>query len=131
MRIEHFGVEFQINSPGLVLSLELHRRQLEMYYQSDFQTFPVRFQSRYDNRRNVGEKRKSRVKIHVVAPSVKTAKSQSEVKERPNFVQKWFTNLCENTSVHGLKYIGQAGVHWTERFEYALMSTFRSISAFL
>lgn len=102
-----------------------------MIYQSDFRTLPARFQPRYDSRRNFGNLRKSLVKINVISPSGKAVKSQSDDEEPTNYVQKWFLNFCDNTSVHGMKYIGQTGLHWSERFKPIATTMTRSIIAFL
>lgn len=91
-----------------------------MFYQSDFRTLPARFQPRYDYRRSFGNLRKSQVKVNVITPSGKVTKDEIAEEEDANFLRKWFFNFCDNTSVHGMKYIGQMNLHWTERWRKSL-----------
>lgn len=86
-----------------------------MIYQKDFNTFPARFQPRYDYQRSFGKLRKSLVKVKVTSPSGKNVKTDLSDDKEPNVFQTWFLDFCGNTSVHGMKFIGQSNLHWTER----------------
>lgn len=88
-----------------------------MFYESDFRTLPSRFPPRYDNRKSFRNWRKSGVKINVISPSGESVKNSSEDEKakKANFLQELFSDFSENTSIHGVKFIGQKSFHWTER----------------
>lgn len=82
-----------------------------MFYQSDYkisQFLPARYK-----RRSLGELRKklNKKKIETEVNFTDTTMN-SGVSE--NFISKYFLSFCENTTVHGIKYIGQ-DLHWFER----------------
>ena len=86
-----------------------------MIYQSDYSTFPVHFQPRYDYRRSF-RKSKSEAKINFVAPLSKIDESEEDIDDQKSSdFKSWFLDFCENTSIHGVKFIGQPGLHWSER----------------
>lgn len=83
-----------------------------MFYESDFRALPSRFQPRYDYRRSFTRfKGKHNVKVNVISPSGKTVTTEVQ----RNMLHKWFLDFCNDTSVHGMKYIGQTNLHWSER----------------
>lgn len=83
-----------------------------MIYERDFQTIP-RFRPRYDYRRSFGKK--NDVKINVISPSG-NVKAEESVEDPKSSLYKWWLNFCENSSIHGLRYIGQESLHWFERW---------------
>jgi hypothetical protein len=88
----------------------LASNQIEMFYNSDFRTLPARFHPRFDNKTSFGSLKTSQMKTDVVPRSEKTLDKtvKNEITGNPkNILHKWFINFCENSSVHGLKYIGQ------------------------
>lgn len=93
------------------ISLCLTRIHREMFYQSDFRTLPARFQTRYDYQRSFKALR--RRKLNSVAPLEKESKDE-EVEKTNEYLELWFS-FCNNTSVHGMKYLGQLKLNWTER----------------
>lgn len=83
-----------------------------MFYQSDFRTLPARFQPRHDNRQSLRKLRNSKV---VDIDENEREKGEREDEKSLTALQVWFLDLCGNTSVHGMKFIGQTSLHWTER----------------
>lgn len=85
-----------------------------MFYQSDFRTLPARFQPpRYDYRRSLKQLRKSEVDLNGKSEE---NDEKVQVDEKPlTALQTWFLDFCGNTSLHGMKFIGQTTLHWTER----------------
>jgi acid-sensing ion channel, other len=98
-----------------------------MLYQKDFLTLPARFNPRYDYRRNFRNFRKSDVKINVITPSGKTVEPLP-TDEQPRMLNKWFLNFCDNTSVHGMKFIGKSELHWAERAIWSIFVVFAIFS---
>ena len=84
-----------------------------MMYESDFRTIPFRFQPRYDYRRDLGSLRKSQAKINAIFPP-ETENDKASGDTKMTFY-KWWINFCDNSSIHGLRYIGQESLHWSER----------------
>lgn len=76
----------------------------------------MRFPPRYNVHRSFSHWHSKRIKINVVTPSGKITKAEnSDDDEQPKFLVKWFMNFCDNTSVHGMKFIGKSTMHWSER----------------
>ena len=89
-----------------------------MYSQSEFKQLP--FQPRFDYGRSLGQLRKSRKVKKKLEPEViiRHEKDDDEdANDKQTFITKWFYNFCENTSIHGVKYLGQSELHWSERFQ--------------
>ena len=82
-----------------------------MMFESDFRTIPYRFQPRHDYRKGLESLRKRQVKINTISPSKKKENNEDT---KVTFY-KWWINFCDNSSIHGLKYIGQENLHWSER----------------
>lgn len=87
-----------------------------MYSQSEFKSLP--FQPRFDYGRSLGQLRKSRkVKIKPEPEVIIKHESDDDDANDKQIILKWFYNFCENTSIHGVKYLGQSELHWSERFK--------------
>lgn len=84
-----------------------------MFYQSDFQTHPVRFQPRFDFHKSSKALRKRQKKIIDVSSTEKDL-NVVQVKEANVFFKLFYT-FCHNTSVHGMKYLGLTTLHWSKR----------------
>jgi hypothetical protein len=82
-----------------------------MLYESDFRSIPDRYRPRYDYRKSFG---KNDVKINVISPSGRVVKEET-IEDSKTVIAKWWLNFCDNSSIHGLKYIGQESLHWSER----------------
>lgn len=80
-----------------------------MLYQSDFRSLPARFQPRFNVQKSL---RGLKMKPKEVT-ALKSIKKVS--KNEPHFVEQWFVEFCNNTSVHGMKYMGQKNFHWSEK----------------
>lgn len=86
-----------------------------MYYQNDFKLPP--FQPRFDYQKSLGQLRHSRrIKKKLEPEIIIKHESEENDEEKSRFFNKWFYNYCDNTSIHGVKYIGQSELHWSERF---------------
>lgn len=84
-----------------------------MFYQNDFLSLPARFQPRFNAQKSFrGIKRLQMKPKGILQPSKVTLNGS---KEEPNFVEQWFVEFCNNTSVHGMKYMGQKNFHWSEK----------------
>lgn len=89
-----------------------------MFYQGDFKQPP--FQPRFDYGRSIGQLRKTKRVRNRLEPDIiiKHDSDDEDDGENKSFVAKWFCNFCENTSIHGVKYLGLVDLHWTERYEW-------------
>lgn len=86
-----------------------------MFYKNDFKQ-PT-FQPRFDYNKNLGQLRKGKAIKRNLEPEViikHESDDEDEDVKRP-FIVKWFYNFCENTSIHGIKFVGQTELHWSER----------------
>lgn len=88
-----------------------------MLYQSDFK--PPPFQPRFDYQKSLSQLRKGKIinKKHLQPEVILKHESDDDddAESKSQFLKKWFYSFCENTSIHGVKYIGQSDLHWTER----------------
>ena len=86
-----------------------------MHRQSEFKQPP--FQPRFDYGKSLGQLRKSRKLKTKYEPEVviKHESDDDDTDDKQPFIIKWFYNFCENTSIHGVKYLGQSELHWSER----------------
>lgn len=91
-----------------------------MYTQSEFKQLP--FQPRFDYGRSLGQLRKSRKLKRKLESEViiKHESDDDDANDKQTFIFKWFCNFCENTSIHGVKYLGQSELHWSERLKKSL-----------
>jgi hypothetical protein len=88
-----------------------------MYYQSDFKIF----QPKFDYQRSLERLRHNRgvLKKKPEPEIIIKHAHDDEVDdddEKPQFLVKCFYDFCENTSIHGVRYIGDTQMHWFERF---------------
>jgi hypothetical protein len=88
-----------------------------MFYKNEFATAP--FQPRFGYRRSLGQLRQTKKFKKKLEPEVTLTHSDEKEAEnggeRFKFLHKWMLNFCDNTSIHGVKYIGQSELHWFER----------------
>lgn len=77
-----------------------------MFYQSDYKI--NQFLPRY-KRRSLGELKK---KLKIKKTEVKNP--ENDLNE--GILLKYILSFCENTSIHGVKFVGQ-DLHWFERCE--------------
>lgn len=78
-----------------------------MFYQSDYKI--NQFLPRY-KRRSLRELKK-KMKFKLKKPG---AIEDKETKIDDDILLKYILSFCENTSIHGVKYVGQE-LHWIER----------------
>lgn len=78
-----------------------------MFYQSDYKI--NQFLPRY-KRRSLRELKK-KMKFKLKKP---VAIKDKETKIDDDILLKYILSFCENTSIHGVKYVGQE-LHWIER----------------
>lgn len=79
-----------------------------MFYHSDYKI--NQFLPRY-KRRSLGELNK-KLKIKIKKPETKISDNDDDQSE--GILLKYILSFCENTSIHGVKYVGQE-LHWFER----------------
>lgn len=87
-----------------------------MFYQSNIR--PPPFQPRFDYGRSLGQLRNTKPVRKKLEPEViiqHDSDDDEDGQENVPFIVKWFYNYCENTTIHGVKYLGQSELHWTER----------------
>lgn len=89
-----------------------------MIYNSDSRTLPARFHPRFDYRRSIRRRHESETKVNVISP---LGEVQDSEEQDFSDLQSWFMNFCSNTSVHGVKFIGQTSLHWTERLFWCIL----------
>ena len=86
-----------------------------MFYQSDYKM--NQFMPRY-KRRSLRELQK---KLKIKKPEVKN--SEIDDSESEGILFKYILSFCENTSIHGVKYVGQ-DLHWFERYKNSIKLQF-------
>ena len=86
-----------------------------MIYESDFRPFRPKFRS-YNVTSSAMQRRfKNRVNVNVNSLMKNESSGADEESEKQGFWTAWFVNFCQNTSVHGIRYIGDRELHWSER----------------
>ncbi|KAG5683041.1 hypothetical protein PVAND_012348 [Polypedilum vanderplanki] len=95
-----------------------------MYYQSDY-----KFQPRLDYNKNLSNLRRGGRKLNKkhLEPDV-IIKHESDEEEVSNEIFECFISFTQNTSMHGVKFIGQSELHWTERIIWSILVIFAIIS---
>lgn len=86
-----------------------------MLYESDFRPFRPKFRSYNVTTAALQRRFKNQVNVNVVPKNEST--SDEEETEKQGFWTAWFVNFCQNTSVHGIRYIGDRELHWSERYK--------------
>lgn len=86
-----------------------------MLYESDFKPFRPKFRSYNVTTAALQRRFKNRVNINGVAVSNNENTGVEDDVEKQGFWTAWFVNFCQNTSVHGIRYIGNRELHWSER----------------
>lgn len=91
-----------------------------MFYPSDFKTFSP-FQPRFNYKRSVNFARKKPIRIDQIAPENGEIEEDSKQSVCCETFIKWFENFCANTSIHGMKFIGNQNLHLIDRIFWAVL----------
>ena len=90
-----------------------------MYYQTDFRSVHVPFHPNFIQHKVFGRFRKNRK--GKVSPLESTKENKKNKGQSEHFIERWFSSFCDNTSVHGMKYIGQKNFHWSEKTIWSIL----------
>ena len=86
-----------------------------MLYESDFKSFRPQFRSHNVTTVSLQRRLRNRGIVNVISVPENGNDGDENESEKQGFWTSWFVNFCQNTSVHGIRYIGGRELHWSER----------------
>lgn len=112
-------LSFSIKSKSIVsflYAVSEWKNRRKMFYPNDFKSGNFSFPPRYDARKGIAYVRRNKNNLDRNSVS-------SDDKSEVSKCRKLVNDFCQNTSIHGVKFIIMESFHWTERLFWGSLVT--------